>query len=559
MAEPTRPLPNPRIAPNGEWVGKSVTTPISFNIRGRLTIPRDDVVPVIVVPGIMGTNLRAKRTPRNDAERNQEVAPGAPAWRPPNGIVAGMQEARRWSSRKPRVRQRLLDGTTLEVDDTGSIYMPLNADDYGLDENEGRTRWWGEVHADSYGRLLAQLEIHLNHTFGFDSFTKKRFIQLHWEKVMRCSPEKWGVRTMAPLTEKDLEKHASFYYPVYACGYNWLGCCSESAERLQQRILDIIRFWTERKKRCKQVILVTHSMGGLVARACAKLIPDKIAGVIHGVMPAFGAPACYRRIACGTETSSPSNGVVQNQIADVVATILGKTSAETTAVMATSVGALELLPTHLYPGPWLNVSIVTTANGRDHPRTVLRLPTANDGSPYGLYEDQDAWYRVIDPALADPAKKFGGGIAKKVNATIRAASTFHTRTLGEYYHPNTYAFYGADSDFLSFGEMHWVARYESNNGAIFTAANVHGAKFLGYAPGGGRRVLIEGRTELTFEPAPQNGAGDGTVPRQSGAGPTGKIKKVFETRGYDHQGSYNNEEMLLLTQYLIAKIVQGLP
>jgi pimeloyl-ACP methyl ester carboxylesterase len=86
----------------------------------------------------------------------------------------------------------------------------------------------------------------------------------------------------------------------------------QSSERLEKRMLEIIEFWTQPNGAATKVILVTHSMGGLVARACAKRIPDKIAGVIHGVMPALGAPAAYRRMACGTESSSPDYGPLDN-------------------------------------------------------------------------------------------------------------------------------------------------------------------------------------------------------------------------------------------------------
>ncbi len=151
----------------------------------------------------------------------------------------------------------------------------------------------------------------------------------------------------------------SIYYPVYAVGYNWLDDCEQSSRRLEQRILEIIAFWTQHKRQCQQVILVTHSMGGLVARACAKRIPDKIAGVIHGVMPALGAPAAYRRLACGTESESPDNGPLDNLAASRLALILGETTEKTTPVLATSPGALELLPNHLYPGPWLHVRVMT--------------------------------------------------------------------------------------------------------------------------------------------------------------------------------------------------------
>jgi hypothetical protein len=51
-------------------------------------------------------------------------------------------------------------------------------------------------------------------------------------------------------------------------------------------------------------------------------------------------------------------------------------------------------------------------------------------------------------------------------------------------------------------------------------------------------------------------SGDGTVSQQSGDGPRGKVRRIFRTTGYDHQGSYANKHMLSLTHHLICKIVQ---
>ena len=50
-----------------------------------------------------------------------------------------------------------------------------------------------------------------------------------------------------------------------------------------------------------KVIIVTHSMGGLVARRAAMMLAeqgqeDKILGVVHGAQPVMGAPALYRRL-----------------------------------------------------------------------------------------------------------------------------------------------------------------------------------------------------------------------------------------------------------------------
>jgi pimeloyl-ACP methyl ester carboxylesterase len=539
-------------------------------------VPPNSIIPVIVVPGIMGTNLRAKQKPRLgrvEDERNKMVAPGQLVWRPPNGDDEGLKAAKIWGNYTPRERQLLFDAATLEVDPDGPVVIPKSEDGYVLTEREVRERGWGELHADSYGGLLYGLQTRLNQTFGFDELSKKRFVQQHWKDVMACDPQRCGLSNFAPLTEDHLVKHAQYYFPVYAFGYCWLQDCKTSAELLEKRILEIINSWKGRKRQCSKVILVTHSMGGLVARACAKRIPDKIAGVIHGVMPALGAPVAYRRIACGTEPLSLNSTPLKKFADSKLATILGNSADKTTPVLAVSPGALELLPNHLYPHPWLHVRVIKFVGGsqganqagkngaygyQTKPYDALSFPNANLQNPYDLYRDMNVWFRLVNPDLADPANKYlkyDMGPVPVIKAAINTAEKFH-KELGDYYHPNTYGFYGDDKEYLSFGNVRWVALQQAGSATSLTPANLTAARYIGHSATGQRRVLVEGKTELRFAPDQQDARGDGTVPHQSGTGPAGKVKQVFATEGYDHQGSYNNEHMLMLTLRLITKIVQ---
>jgi hypothetical protein len=168
---------------------------------------------------------------------------------------------------------------------------------------------------------------------------------------------------------------------------------------------------------------------------------------------------------------------------------------------------------------------------------------------------------LIDPALADPAGKYRDerlGVTEAIRKAVAKAEHFHRDILDAYYHPNTHAFYGADPAHLSFGSVRWVAR-DAGSGAVFTDANLRRASQTGYGAGGGRRVRVEGRTDLQFVPARQDVAGDGTVPQQSGAGPRGKVAQLFDIRGFDHQGAFNDETAFLLTHHLIVKLVQKMP
>ncbi|SFD66301.1 PGAP1-like alpha/beta domain-containing protein [Massilia yuzhufengensis] len=574
MGEPTRPLPPLVPLANGGWEVNSFLSSAEYTIRGLGLMPPNTIVPVIVVPGIMGTNLRAKRKPilgKQQDERNAILSPGAAAWRPPNGNQDGARAALKWDKISPRDRQKLFNPATLEVDDSGTVVLPDTEDGYVLTEAEVRQRGWGEVHADSYGILLHALQTRLNQTFGSDDQTKRRFVQPHWKQVMSFEATRWGVREFAALTEAQLEKHATQYYPVYAVGYNWLEDCDTSSRHLEKRIREIMDSWRKSKRRCEKVILITHSMGGFVARACAKRIPEKIAGVIHGVMPALGAPAAYRRIACGTESSSPSNEGFEHLSALGIAKILGATPDKTTPVLATAPGALELLPNHLYPGPWLHVRVAKVRNPQhvsnrdarmnsqsgDIATDYLKLPSQIAPNPYDLYRDTRCWYRLIDLKLADPARRFREptDLTRAIRAAIDTAERFH-RTLGDYYHPNTYVFYGDDQNKRSYGQMRWLARQWGGSPIALTTSNIAAGELVGRPSGWNRRVLVEGRVELQFEPEPQDTRGDGTVPKQSGAGPSGRVKQIFATQGFDHQGSYNNDDMLMLTLRLIVKIVQ---
>jgi len=576
MAESTRPLPPLIPLSNGGWEVNSFMSSVDYTLRGLGLVPPNKIIPVIVVPGIMGTNLRAKLKPRLgriEDERNKMVGPGQPVWRPPNGDSEGLNAARVWNRYSTRERQLLLDTPTLEVDPDGPVVIPKSKDGYVLTEREVRERGWGEVHADSYMALLYGLQTRLNQTFGFDEQGRTRFVKQHWKDVIACDPKRWGLRQFAPLTEEHLIKQAQYYFPVYAAGYCWLQDCQASAELLEKRILHIIDSWKDAKRQCSQVILVTHSMGGLVARACAKRIPDKIAGVIHGVMPALGAPVAYRRTACGTEPYSPNSFPLKKFADTRVAMILGDSADKTTPVLSTSPGALELLPNHLYPYPWLHVRVlrfVGGAQGAAHAGRegaygyqtksydVLSFPNGNTPNPYDFYRDMKVWFRLINPDLVDPAGKYSKmekGALPAIRMAIKAAETFH-RALGDYYHPNTYAFYGDDKDQHSFGHVRWIAFQQAGSATALTPANLTAARYIGQSETGQRRVLVDEKTELRFAPDHQDTRGDGTVPHQSGAGPAGKVKQVFATTGYEHQGSYNNDYMLMLTLRLINKIVQ---
>lgn len=453
----------------------------------------------------------------------------------------------------------MLNPAYLEVDDTGD----LDIGSCSLAPGLMRERGWGEIYNESYGTLLFDLQSHLEMTFRFDAL-KQRHVRQRWREVMLAMQDdptaRWGVRSVEPLTESELEKYAKYQYPLYACGYNWLQSCGESAKRLEKRIADVITWWQERKHECHKVILITHSMGGLVARACAKRNPTNIGGIIHGVMPTLGAPLAYRRIACGTESDSPTNAPIDNYMAGKFADIGGRRPEETTPVLSVAPGALELLPNQLYPRPWLHLQVMRSSfkmGERGAAVEYLRLPSESQPNPYRLYRNMTSWYRLVNPALADPARLYpesGGGVKQKISKAVGIAEEFH-RWLGDYYHPATFGYCGDDPAQLAYGEIRWTANAPQMLSRPLTPANIRKAKYLIHAPDGARTVEVEGQLNLTFSIAPQGARGDDTVPRQSAEFASKKLLKLFLTRGYKHQTSYKSTDSLLLTRYCIVKLV----
>lgn len=222
--------------------------------------------------------------------------------------------------------------------------------------------------------------------------------------------KEWNAQdvTIEPLASEEFSRLTDYYYPVWACGYNWLASNDTSADQLIQRINEAVAYykrdsyWISTGK----VIIVTHSMGGLLARRAAQKLsgatitstgsdgdvggpekvddsteaeakpqnsgsasgkssssvvgdagPDTVLGVVHGVQPVGGAPVVYRRFRAGTEV----NGTFNIEAA-LVAEIMGWSAADIVCVMGNSSGPLELLPTKHYAAGWLKFA--RYANGR---------------------------------------------------------------------------------------------------------------------------------------------------------------------------------------------------
>ncbi|MFY9268140.1 MAG: hypothetical protein WAO55_00155, partial [Candidatus Manganitrophaceae bacterium] len=236
----------------------------------------------------------------------------------------------------------------------------------------------------------------------------------------------------------------------------WTASNDDSGKKLAAYINDVIAIYKNAGRLCEKVILITHSMGGLVARAACKEsdTEGKVLGVIHGVQPATGSPAAYWRMKAGFErpSGSPAGRVwdwlkvyqmVKHHLKGYPAAwTLGTDGEEVTALLGNMPGGLELLPNKRYVDnqgkkKWLTFP--------DEAGREIQLPK---GNPYKeIYLAQDVFYRLVNPEWLDPGRGKMTDTINPVNSPwgkykkhIKEAEQFHD-TLADYVHPLTYQFY----------------------------------------------------------------------------------------------------------------------
>lgn len=521
-------------------------------------VPPRHVIPVIFVPGIMGTNLRG-----NDKSDGYK---GKSAWEPPNGKLAGLAEGGSRTFQSAVERQKQMNPDTTEVDPTGKISMPRGVDT--LTAEEARRRGWGELHWDSYGGVLTELERALNDQYVNPGAKDPQVMDV-WKlaktlKKGKPGKEEYILKTWNPikgdasaLTDEEFTRLDDYFYPVWACGYNWLQSNEESAQRLVKRIQEALDWYDKTKYFIPEgkVIIITHSMGGMVTRRAAQIVEGKILGVVNGVQPMGGAPVVYRRFRAGTEV-----GGILDIPGAVAATIIGWSAVDITCVMANSPGPLELLPTKHYPPGWLQMEGFT--NGK---RDLL-MPALPVADPYAeIYSKrvQDLWWGMIDETLIDPAN-----IHKKNKMTpfdaykiaITKARDFH-ETAQLYCHPNTFAHFGADAKEISFGSVHWTTHADIPSNIKDGLSGLPTGDWTKYGKAqvgtenDGINFRLQDKTKPKDDDDPD--AGDGTVPLHSAALVGDNATHVFKMKGFAHAESYKNENVIENVLYCLGKIIQG--
>lgn len=526
----------------GNAVWRTRMSPPDETFAMCLMVP-DRVIPVIFVPGVMGSNLVEKNADPGEAIR----------WRLDDSLSAG-----RWASpdMDAAARRRYLRAHVVHVDTEGFVPtdMPIPAE-------ELRRRGWGEVGALSYGEWLRWLETALN---DYDDPQAGERVKLMKDALGAMAGEQ-------ALTYEEIRLSYRYRFPVHAFGYNWLASNADSARRLGQRIDEVIARYRGEGKKCEKVILVTHSMGGLVARHCSevtkdatgRIFRDRIFGIVHGVMPATGAAAVYRRFKAGTEDTT----AWYDLFGALTASALGNDAGEMTAVLSDAPGPLQLLPTPEYGNGWLRI--------RDGGQEIS-LPQAGD--PYSeIYTVRGKWWSMCEDHLINPLNVERDSHRHKAQVDAHWANfariiqedvrRFHAE-LKDQYHRHTYAFFGSHADVRAYGTVTWTG----NGGGWLRgdrASDVLGARALDPTEKGTTRtvsapLLGEGwqRGELqTYRISEPDEPGDGTVPHRSGAAPQRKCHAFLQVK-VGHEPAYkasqgaDNLRACRFTLRSIVKIAQ---
>ncbi len=401
--------------------------------QNRLVIERE-VMPIIFVPGIMGSRLRNQKGDR--------------VWDPDDGKFMlgnfGLLWAATAKSKKNCLVGSEFKQNYLQVLDNDIKHNKKFADETDTTRNK---RGWGGVSWNSYGDILKALQNH------------------EWDQSVNLFYE----------------------LPVHAFGYNWTASNDDAGLALKKYIDKVIDDYQKgittpdkQKRICNKVILVTHSMGGLVARSACLLhgARDNVLGVVHGVQPSDGSPAAYWRMKGGFErphtipdiefsqwfrnpvkmfkhmkgkvVNSELLGIPYTDLkigtAHITAWVLGTDGEEVTALLGNMPGGLQLLPNKQYKNNngwerWLELL------DKDGNRTALPV-----SDPYEeIYQERTKYYRLVNPEWLNPGAADGSVLKKKISSWtlyvqyLAEAKRFHDALakLSEKVHPETYQFYAS--------------------------------------------------------------------------------------------------------------------
>ncbi len=232
---------------------------------------------------------------------------------------------------------------------------------------------------------------------------------------------------------------------VYAFGYDFRHSNWTTGRLLKERISQIRAMHNNRK-----VLIVTHSMGGLVARAaCKQGAEEDVLGVVHVLQPANGTPVAYRMFKLGGKHPDPGLDTGQHSwgdwVADIVlGSIMGRTPRDYAAVASGFLSVFELLPNNFHiaprsadpndPDKWYR----PPGNVVGRPWLTwdpgLNLGVTSENNIYDIYLERTGVTGLIDYGAYESENPL---VYRRVVHGVEQARRFHEELLKGYVHPNT--------------------------------------------------------------------------------------------------------------------------
>jgi hypothetical protein len=509
--------------------------------------PEDVIVPVILLPGIMGSRLRNRG--------------GQVVWDPDDsmlmvslygrnaGVVVGPDAFRFRERRAVRAaaarRKALLVGNNF----SRSFLRPIeNAPVEGLSPTQV-ARNWSSVSLSTYGQILRAIEA--------------QFPTLLTREVQQTNPR-------FNLVEM----------PTYALGYNWSQSNHHSGAYAAEKISAWVGAARQRAAeigaQCPGAILVTHSMGGFVARsACLSHgAASDVLAVFSTVMPTDGAPAAYKRFHFGFE--NPGWGLSRAAVEGMAGyVVLGRQGQLVTALLGHMPGAQELLPNRRYrtnagQRQWLHILnpdrnlIGRAVSGRTG---YAHLPQSN---PYTeIYRRVDRMWRAAHPEWLYP-EGMSGSAADAFDAFVEhneTAEAWHTRIQSDGdFHELTYLCHSGDPAMQTYDTVRW--RPEMLGGGLGRSVNEgHVALDADETPDYHREHLASGAEEDKFVSGPLLGAdwsmdqadaaGDRTVPASAGRYALGvsHSRRTNHVPGYEHEAAIRDRRVITWVRERMAEVL----
>jgi hypothetical protein len=218
---------------------------------------------------------------------------------------------------------------------------------------------------------------------------------------------------------------------VWCFGYDWRRSNLHNGRLLKEFIENTVRPTSPFKP-----IVVTHSMGGLVTRAACRVhgMESMVAGVIHTMMPTYGAAEAY-------------GGIKHGRMGFPFRYLVGNSHLEIACVSSGVAGMFQLMPSQLYPNrSWL------TMDSRIDPHCDPAGPYPLT-EPYRLYREPNGMVGLVRHETFN-ANVVNVGANTYVNNTRRVlqhmldnideAELYHARQVRDYCHPCTWLIAGTE-------------------------------------------------------------------------------------------------------------------